>query len=112
MDLWDFELDVDENTRDVKRAAILAAQLPRDARVHVEIDPRAQVTLADYFLRQIDYNQRVWMYAHAKESSRGDEPLPAMLPGEEKAREKAADKAALDSKYVAEQFGLSGLAVK
>lgn len=103
---------MDENTQDVRRAAILAAQLPRDARVRVEIDPRSQITLADYSLRQIEYNQRAWMYANSKESERGDKPQPALLPGEEEAAEKAAEKAALDSKYVAEQFGLIGLAVK
>lgn len=111
--MWTLDIFRDEYTVDVKRASILAAQLPREARLHVEIDPRARISLEDELLRRIEFNQRVWQYSHTKDAkNRANEPEPILLPGEEEAREKAAEKAANHSKYVAEQFGLIGLAVK
>lgn len=103
----------DECTYDVRRAAILAAQLPREARLHVEIDPRSQISLEDELLRCIEFNQRLNLYAKTKDAQSGaNEPEPLVLPGESEAREKAAEKAARQSKQVAEAFGLFGLEVK
>lgn len=113
VDLWTLDIFRDEYTVDVKRASILAAQLPREARLHVEIDPRARISLEDELLRRIEFNQRLWHYSNTEDAKKKiNEPSPLPFPGEEEAREKAAEKAANTSKYVAEQFGLIGLAVK
>ena len=108
IDLW--QMDTVNDGYDVRRAAILAAQLPIDARVHVAIDPRASVTLTDVLLRQIELNQRSFAYSFSKDAKNGSNaPESIELPGESEAREKAAQKAVDTSKSVADAFGLKGL---
>ena len=63
--------------------------------------------LTHELLRCIEFNQRIEMYSKTKDAQSGaNEPVPLVLPGESEAREKAAEKAANQSKYVAEALGL------
>lgn len=108
LDMWSMDLDTDECTTDVLRASVLAMQLPRESRTIVASDARASVTLSDALLRQIEYNQRAIMASFSKDAP---EPEPRELPGEEAAHQRAVDRAANQSRYVAERFGLAGLEV-
>lgn len=108
--MWKLDIWHDRDTRDVTRAAILAAQLPADARVRVAFDPLARLDTADYLLRRIEHNQRLWAYSHTKEAKSGaNEPKPIMFDGEQERVAREAARAARHSRYVADMFGLHGL---
>lgn len=108
LDLWLMDIYGDECTPDVLRASVLAAQLPRESRVYVAADQRVLITLTDELLRQIEFNQRAFMTAFSKNAS---EPERIEFPGEEAAYKRAVERAAGESRYIAEAFGLQGLEV-
>lgn len=110
IDLWTLAIFDERHTTDVDRAAILAAQLPRDARVHVAADPLARVSVTDFMLRKIEHNQRMWHWANTKDAEQGANPPEQVLfAGEQEAHDRAAERAARQSKRVAELLGLHGL---
>ena len=110
IDMWTLNIWHDNNTRDVERAAILAAQLPSDSRTRVAFDPFSRVSVSDALLRRIEHNQRLWAYSHSKEAKSGaNEPKPLLFDGEQERVEREAARAARHSRYVAERFGLHGL---
>ncbi len=110
IDLWTLAIFDERHTTDVDRAAILAAQLPRDARVHVAVSPLARVSQTDELLRRVEYNQRVWHWANSKDGEHGaNQPKPLMFDGEQEAHDRAAEREARHSKYVADLLGLHGL---
>lgn len=112
IDLFELDVDVDEVTRDVRRASILAAQLPRAARVNVAETPLAEVTRTDYLLRRIELNQREWAYAHTKEAKTGaGAPEPVLFDGELEERNRVRAVEARHSRHVADALGLQGLEV-
>lgn len=108
--MWTLNIWSDYNTRDVERAAILAAQLPSDARVRVAFDPLARVSMTDALLRRVEHNQRLWAYANSKEAKSGaNEPKPLLFDGEQERAQREAAREARHSRYVADKFGLHGL---
>lgn len=108
--MWTLNIWGDYNTRDVERAAILAAQLPSDARVRVAFDPLARVSMADALLRRVEHNQRLWAYANSKDAKSGaNEPKPLLFDGEQEHAAREAAREARHSRYVADKFGLHGL---
>lgn len=108
--MWTLNIWHDHDTRDVERAAILAAQLPSDARVRVAFDPLSKVSVTDALLRTIEHNQRLWAYAHSKDAKSGaNEPKPRLFDGEQEHAAREAARQARHSKYVADKFGLHGL---
>lgn len=110
IDMWKLDIWRDIETIDVKRAAILAAQLPADARVRVAFDPLARLDETHFLLRMIEHNQRLWAYAHSKDAKSGSgEPKPVMFNGEQERVARETARAARKSRHVADMFGLHGL---
>ena len=109
LNLLAFELDTDEDTPDVERASILAAQLPHDSRTMRAISPLGAVTVSENLLRMLEYNLRVFMYSMASKESRGEEPEPYWFDGELEAAERRREAEAQRSVRVADKFNLIGL---
>lgn len=109
MNLLAFELDTDEDTPDVERASILAAQLPRESRVIRAVAPLNAVSDADNLLRNLEYDVRMFMYSMASRESRGEEPEPYWFDGELEAAERRREAEAQRSVRVADKFNLIGL---
>lgn len=109
LNLLAFELDVDEETPDVERASILAAQLPPDSRTMRSMSPLGAVTVTESLLRSLEYDLRLFMYSMATKESRGEEPEPYWFDGELEAAERRRNAEAQRSVRVADKFGLNGL---
>lgn len=109
LNLWELGLDADTEvtTAEVRRASILAAQLPRDSRVKVAIAPAASHDWKVLLLREIEHNQRLWQWAHTKEAKHKETaPQPITLPGEEEAYESAVEQNQRTASDIAQRFGL------
>lgn len=110
MDLWDLDIFTDECTRDVESAAILAAQLPGCSRTKRGISPLHAVTTTDALLREIEYNQRIWLYANTDDARRkANVPEPIRFDGEAELKESVEQREASRSAHVADALGLDGL---
>lgn|GEM_PF-797497 len=110
IDLWDMDVFGEEHTRDVDRASILAAQLPGSSRLKRAASPLAGVTTTDALLREIEYNQRIWLYANSEDAKRKvNIPEPIRFDGEEELKESIEEREASRSAYVAAALGLEGL---
>ena len=109
IDLWAMGLDGDELTIEVRRAAVLAAQLPRTSRVVRAMVPTAANGTVEQLLRQIELNQRIWSWSHTKDAeNKVNQPVPMTLPGEDEAHERKERQAQLDAAAVAAAFNLRG----
>lgn len=88
-------------------AAALAFQLPQDSRVKRAIVPEHSHGLCVQLLREIEHNQRLWHWANTKEAKNKDtKPEPIPLPGEEEARDRAAEEAEASAIKTAERLGI------
>ena len=85
----------------------LAYQLPSDSRVRRAIAPAASHSTETQILRQIELNQRGYMWAQADKSKRGAEPQPILLDGEQEAHERAVAEQERNAVDVADALGLS-----
>ena len=100
-------LECDDATMDVRRAAILAAQLPRESRTVRAFAPSAQNGTVEQLLRQIEYNQRLWHWAHTKSAKSGSsKPEHMNLPGEVEQVAIDREREERNARIVAETFGL------
>ena len=101
-------LDSDETHREVLRASVLAAQLPRDSRTIVAMAPAAQNGTVEHLLRQIELNQRLWHWAHTKSGQHGtSRPERMPLPGEGEQHEMNVRREGRRQGMVADALGLS-----
>ena len=92
---------------DVGRYAALAYQLPHTSRTWMVFEPTLVNDTADYLLRRIELNQRVWQWAHTKDAEhKVNEPAPLTLPGEAERNEERERKAEVDAASVAAAFGI------
>lgn len=106
LDVGGMGLGSDETHAQVLRAAALARQLPRECRVRRALAPAASHSPELRMLRQMELNQRLWHWAHAKESERGDEPQPILLDGEAELHEAEVEEQRRTAADVAAAFGL------
>lgn len=109
--LWveDLDVDGDETTPLVTRAAALAWQLPPDSRAWRAIDPLGANDMRTALLRQIEHDLRLWMWAHTKDAkSKTNQPEPIPLPGERERAEAKVEEAERVATSVAAQLGLLG----
>ena len=108
MNLWVFGLGGSSfPTRDLWRVAALAYQLPSDGRVWRAIVPTRAHGQDVRLLRLIEYNQRVWHWAHTEDAKNKETaPEPLLLPGEEAAYERAVANAEDEAARTAEVFGI------
>lgn len=110
LDLWALDIWGDEYTYDVRRASVLAAQLPRNSRAMCAIDPLNGVSKTDMFLREIEHHWRGWIWAHSEDGkNRTNEPEPIRFEGEEDMRQRARERAVQQSRQVARAFGFAEL---
>lgn len=94
-------------TAEVRFAAALAYQLPRDSRVKSAVAPEDSYGLDVLLLKKIEHNQRLWHWAHTEESQdEGTRPEPITLPGEEEMRERAEEEARERAAEVAAKLGI------
>lgn len=97
-------------TRDVASAAILTAQLPGKSRTKRAVSPLYAVDTTDALLREIEYNQRVWLYANTEDARKKvNMPEPIRFDGESELKESIEQREASRSAYVAAALGLEGL---
>lgn len=104
--LW--TVDLSDTSRDISIIAALAYQLPHDSRCWTALKPDGAHDWVVKLLRQIEYNQRIWHWAHtegAKDESTAPEPM--LLPGEEEAHERAVEHAEMDAVRTAALLGLT-----
>lgn len=109
LNLWHLGLDgdTDMTTAEVRRAAALAYQLPKDSRVKSAIAPVAAYGIDVMLLREIEHNQRLWHWANTKDAKRKETaPERMQLPGEEEAYEKAVEHAEARAARAAERLGI------
>lgn len=100
--------DTDMTPVEVRRAAVLAYQLPADSRVKRAVAPEASHDITEQLLREIEHNQRLWHWANTdKAKNKETAPQEILLPGEAEARERAAERAAEDALDVADLMGLN-----
>ena len=105
LDLWALGLDGDETTRDVRRAAILAAQLPEDSRI-VRAVAGTTWSTSDYMLRNIEHATRIMLWRDSDPKKRGEFPTPILAPNETRKAETDAERAAKMARLVAEAFDM------
>lgn len=87
--------------------AALAYQLPPDGRVWTAVEPTRGNGMTVRLLRLIEYNQRMWHWAHTEDAKNKETaPEPTLLPGEEAAYERAVANAEDESSKVAEALGI------
>lgn len=103
LDLWSINLSADAPRRQVRRAAILAAQLPNDGRVMGAISPVGRHSTEAWLLRQIELDIR--SLGGSGEDGRGPEPI--WLDGEDEAHEAATERAEREAAALAASFGLN-----
>lgn len=101
MDLWRLDLSADAPGRHVRRAAILAAQLPPDGRVKRVLDPVGQHSTEAFLLRQIEIDLR-----SLGGTSDGEAPEPIWLEGEDEEHERAVEREERNAEAMAASFGL------
>ena len=109
LNLWDLGLDsdIEITTAEVRRAAILATQLPRDSRVMRAMAPEASHGLDVLLLREIEHNQRLWHWANTEQAKdSGTQPEPISLPGEDAAYQRASEEADRRAEEIAASFGM------
>lgn len=100
----------DEYTRDVASASILTAQLPGKSRTKRAVSPLYAVDTTDALLREIEYNQRLWLYANTEDAKKKvNIPEPIRFDGETELKESIEQREASRSSYVASALGLEGL---
>ena len=110
IDLWDMDVFGECMTRDVASASILAAQLPGASRTKRAISPLHGVSTTDALLREIEYNQRIWLYANTEDAkNKANIPEPIRFDGESELKESIEQREASRSAYVASALGLEGL---
>lgn len=68
--------------------ALLAAQLPPNARVRIFDNPDNAWSQETFILRDLEFNFRAFMWGLAPKSSRGAEPTPILSPLEKLNEEK------------------------
>ena len=101
------DVDADATTTEVRRAAILACQLPRDSRTKGAWAPASAHSLEADLLREIEHNQRLWHWANTKDAKRKETaPERMQLPGEEEAHERAVEHAEARALSTAERLGI------
>ena len=101
IDLWSIYLGEDAPERQVRRAATLAAQLPRDGRVKRVLDPVGQHSTEAFLLRQIEIDLR-----SLGGTSDGEAPEPIWLEGEDEEHERAVEREERNAEAMAASFGL------
>lgn len=85
----------------------LAFQLPPDGRVWTAVEPTRGHGMAVRLLRLIEYNQRMWHWAHTEDAKNKESaPEPTLLPGEEEAYEQAVESAEDEAAKTAEALGI------
>lgn len=106
IDLW----GTDWERLDEDRAAHLAAlayQLPPDSRVMRAVDPAGANDVTAQLLREIEFNQRMWHWAHTDAAKGGmGEPERITLPGEDAAYESMVEREERNAERIAASFGL------
>ena len=71
------------------------------------IEPTQGNGLVARLLRLIEYNQRMWFWAHTDDAKNKDTaPEPTLLPGEEAAYERAVESAEDEAARTAEALGI------
>jgi hypothetical protein len=105
MDIWD--VCQGEIPACAPRIAALAWQLPDKSRTWREHNPSGAYDTSTLLLREIEYDAHVirWMFSEDGKN-RANEPEPITLPGEELARERAAERADNDALELARAFGM------
>ena len=97
----------DDVTRDVLRAAALAAQLPQGSRVMAARNPSSVNGTDVQLLRNIEAYLHLWLWAHSKDGKANvNMPQPVTLPGEEEQHQMAIEQAQAQAASVAAQLGL------
>lgn len=105
IDLWALGLDGNDTTRETKRAAILAAQLPEDSRTIRAIAGTTWST-SDYLLRNIEHAARIILWRDSDPKKRGEFPAPIPAPNETRKAETDAERAKNLARLVAEAFDM------
>lgn len=102
MGLW-----CDETTPKVRRAAILAYQLPSDSRVWRAMVPAGAHSTDTLLLRQIELDLRAWHWANTEEAKdQSTAPKPIRLAGEDELEVFKFEQAMQAAQDVAAAFGL------
>ena len=104
IDIFELDLHTEELTRDVERAAILAAQLPGASRTRRKANPLNSVDVKEQLLRRIDTDLQAIACGLG-----GGEVQPFEFEGETAQAERIARRNVQLSRRTAERFGLKGL---
>ena len=104
LDLLSMDVDTDEPTHDVERAAILAAQLPGISRTRRKANPLNSVDVKEQLLRRIDTDLQAIACGLG-----GSEVQPFEFEGEVEQAQRVAERNIRLSRKTAEAFGLQGL---
>lgn len=104
LDLLSMDVDTDELTHDVERAAILAAQLPGTSRTRRKANPLNSVDVKEQLLRRIDTDLQAIACGLG-----GSEVQPFEFEGEVEQAQRVAERNVRLSRKTAEAFGLQGL---
>lgn len=86
----------------LRHAAVLAAQLPVEARVTRNIEPNLSWSPETWLLRRIEHLFSLYLYSQNK--NRGQKPKPVDTPAESKDVLKSLEKTDFD--YIAEKLGV------
>lgn len=105
VDLWALDLDGGYTTREIRRAAILAAQLPEESRIVRAIAGTTWGT-SDYLLRNIEHATRIMLWRDSDPKKRGEFPEPIPAPNETRKAESDAERAKKLARLVAEAFNM------
>ena len=105
LNTWEMDLDTEETTDEVLRAAALAYQLPRGGRVMRALVPTAGNGDELRMLRAIEHDVRGLAWGLG--GGRGAEPEPMRLPGEEELELTAMELQASRAPGVAALLGLT-----
>ena len=93
---------------EAERLAALTWQLHNTSRLRRALDPSGAYDNATLLLRQLEYDVRSFHWGFTEDGkNKTNEPEPLMLPGEEKARERAAEEADSAAIELARIFGLN-----
>ena len=107
VDVWGTDWDA-LGDEEAARLAALTYQLPRAGRVWKAIDRAGSHDVATQLLREIEYNQRLWHWAHTEQAKdESTAPQPITLPGEQEAHEVAVERELQNAADVAALLGIN-----
>lgn len=102
-----YGLDLEELGRglSIRKAAVLAAQLPVDSRCCIAMDPDRSWSTEAWMLRSIEAHLATYMWSQSDKRKRGPKPKPRDTPSE--ARKVLTSIGSTDFEYIANSLGVT-----